>query len=159
MNRFFTSDWHLDDNRLGIEDGKPNVFYRPFKSVEDQNETIISNLINFDFKDGDELIHLGDVTVELGGASYEAFNRIRYTFPKSKFTLILGNYDTDKINYLSSFFNEVVESKTITIKDKEYYLNHYPEKCIDKEFGLTGHIHSYWKVQKNMIKMFFLIKL
>lgn len=30
--KYFTSDWHLGDDRIGIN-GKPNLFYRPFKSV------------------------------------------------------------------------------------------------------------------------------
>ena len=42
---------------------------------------------------------------------------------------------------------------TIEIYDKKYYLNHYPANCIDKEFSITGHIHSLWKVQKNMINV------
>ena len=47
----------------------------------------------------------------------------------------------------------MVNEATITLGEQEYYLNHYPAKCIDKPFAITGHIHGLWKVQKNMINV------
>ena len=37
---FFTSDWHLGETRITP---KVNPFFRPFKSVEEQNRIIIDN--------------------------------------------------------------------------------------------------------------------
>jgi len=37
--KYFTSDWHLNEKRIF----EFNPFFRPFKSIEEQNETIINN--------------------------------------------------------------------------------------------------------------------
>ena len=152
MKRYFTSDWHLNEDRIGVN-GKPNLFYRPFFDVYKQNRTILLNLKDSNFRNGDELIHLGDVEYKLDEESPWHLSYLRHVFPHSKFTLIKGNYDIDKLDYLSKYFDEMVDDKTIEINGKEYYLNHYPTKCIDKSFSITGHIHGLWKVQKNMINV------
>lgn len=152
MKKYFTSDWHLNEDRIGIE-GKPNLFYRPFNDVYKQNRTILLNFKESGFQNGDELIHLGDVVYKLNESSPWQLSYLKKLFPASKFTLIIGNYDEDKKDYLSQYFEELVSEKTIDIKGREYYLNHYPVNCIDKSFSITGHIHSLWKVQKNMINV------
>ena len=152
MKRYFTSDWHLNEDRIGV-DGKPNLFYRPFPDIYKQNRTILLNLKDSNFRNGDELIHLGDVEYKLDDQSPWHLSYLKHVFPDSKFTLIKGNYDEDKLEYLSKYFNEIVEDKTIEIKGREYYLNHYPVNCIDKPFSLCAHIHGLWKVQKNMINV------
>jgi len=153
MKRYFTSDWHLNEDRIGIN-GKPNLFYRPFTDIIQQNIIIFGELARSLFKNGDELIHLGDVIYNISEDITVSFLNLRKNmYPDSKFTLILGNYDDNKKEYLSSFFDEIVEDKTIEIKGREYYLNHYPFNCVDKPFSLTGHIHGLWKVQKNMINV------
>jgi len=150
--RYFTSDWHLNEDRIGIN-GKPNLFYRPFNQIDEQNSAIITELVDSKFEDGDELIHLGDVVYKTDKESTVALKYIRDKYPKSKFTLILGNYDEDKFEYLSIFFDEILKDKVIKIQNREYYLNHYPGNCLDVEFAITGHIHGLWKVQKNMINV------
>jgi calcineurin-like phosphoesterase family protein len=153
MARFFTSDWHLGEDRIGTN-GKPNLFYRFFKNVNEQNYTIISELCRSSFKDGDELVHLGDIIYDMTNEVVTDLLVLREkSYPNSKFTLIVGNYDEHKMEFLNKIFDEITEDKNIEIKGREYYLNHYPIKCKDKEFSLTGHIHGLWKVQKNMINV------
>jgi len=106
--RYFTSDWHLNEDRIGIN-GKPNLFYRPFNQIDEQNSAIITELVDSKFEDGDELIHLGDVVYKTDKESTVALKYIRDKYPKSKFTLILGNYDEDKFEYLSIFFDEILK--------------------------------------------------
>lgn len=157
---YYTSDWHLGDDRLGMN-GKPNVFYRPFSSVEENNRTIMNNLYK-DFKDGDILWHLGDVIVDDIKGSEAYLEQMWSMYPNSQFNLILGNYDTDKVNILSKYFHNIHEEfNLLSFSDNLLiYLNHYPSKCKQKieedseyTFGITGHIHSLWKVQKKIINV------
>lgn len=146
--RYFLSDTHFGDDRLGII--KPNVFFRTFNSIEEQNEILLNNILKT-VKDGDEIYHGGDVIVNLD--YIHIVEKLRDSLPNSKFNLIIGNYDVDKLQILSKFFDNMVEECNLVIEDKNYYFNHYPEKCIDKEFSITGHIHGLWKVQKNMVNI------
>ena len=149
---YFTADWHLGEERIGIN-GKPNLFYRPFTSIVQQNDTIMNNLYSV-FKDGDTLWHLGDV---INGNLENAENRLKEMknkYPNSTFNLIIGNYDEDKLDILSKYFN-VHEEYVLTLTGLTY-LNHYPEKCFKKNklgLSITGHIHGLWKVQDNIINV------
>lgn len=159
--KYFTSDWHLGETRIGIN-GTKNLFYRPFTSIQEQNRTIVDNFLTSGFKDGDELWHLGDVVYEWNDEVEDYLLLIRDEFPNSKFNLIVGNYDEDKLDNLKNYFDEIFESKVIHIGDtvKGVYLNHYPINCKKElydgerqrwDFAITGHIHGLWKVQRNMI--------
>ena len=150
--KWFTSDWHLGEDRYGIN-GKPDLLWRPFKSIDEHNYQIRYNFVNSGFEDGDTLYDLGDVVYKGEEQSWDIVKQSRNMFPKSKFILIAGNYDVDKLSTLKHFYDDILEETTLVVKDKEYYLNHYPEKCIDKEMALTAHIHGLWKVQKNMINV------
>ena len=152
---YFTSDWHLGEERIGLN-GKPNLFYRPFGSIVEQNDTIMNNLYNI-FKDGDTLYHLGDViNGDLDNAECRLKEMVRM-YPNSKFYLVLGNYDEDKKELLSGYF-EIKEDIILDYFDFGLcYLNHYPTKTLDglqdAKLGITGHIHSLWKVQKHLINV------
>jgi calcineurin-like phosphoesterase family protein len=158
---YYTSDWHLGDDRLGTN-GKPNLFYRPFSSVDESNNTIMNNLYK-DFKDGDILWHLGDVIVSDIKASERHLEQMRVMYPNSKFNLILGNYDTDKVDVLSEYFDTLHDEFSLVDfnGDLLIYLNHYPTKCkaklseefSDYTFAITGHIHSLWKVKPMIINV------
>lgn len=158
---YYTSDWHLGDDRLGIND-KPNVFYRPFSSVEENNRVIMKNLYNV-FKDGDILWHLGDVIVDDLEGSEANLMQMRSMYPNSQFNLVLGNYDTDKTDLLGKYFHNIHEDfNLLSFSDNLLiYLNHYPSKCKEKicnesgeyTFAITGHIHSLWKVKRNIINV------
>lgn len=152
---YFTSDWHLGEERIGIN-GKPNLFYRPFKNIVEQNDTIMNNLYSL-FKDGDTLWHLGDV---INGNLDNAESRLRElinTYPNSNFNLVVGNYDTDKIELLSKYFKIYDDATLDYFEFGLCYLNHYPTKALDlmedARLGITGHIHSLWKVQKHLINV------
>ena len=186
--KWFTSDWNLGEDRIGI-DGNPNLFYRPFKSIEEQNKTIINNFINSGFQDGDELWHLGDVIyktfdqeflIDFQSSNY-CLSTINKKFPTSKFNIIVGKYDVDKLKLLGKYFDLIWnDGGYIHITDDRYtdpymkvILNHYPSTCKERmekdalrmqdssiaygnksvSFAITGHIHGLWKVQRNMINV------
>ena len=160
---YYTSDWHLGDPRLGI-DGKPNLFYRPFKSILEQNNAIMDGFFNSDFKDGDTLWHLGDVLYN--EEENLLLSPLKARYPNSKFKLIIGNYDEDKVKLLSKYFDEMYDSYTEVelIQGSAVYLNHYPANCTKHlgyeispgykiDLAITGHIHGLWKVQSSMINV------
>lgn len=148
---WFTSDWHLGETRLGIPG--PNVFYRPFDNTFQNDQTIIYNFMISGFQNGDTLYHLGDVMIDKSTQSKFKLEQLKTLFPDSRFELIIGNYDEDKIDILEKYFDALYYEKNTIFDNKNFYLNHYPKNCIDKEFSLTGHIHGLWKVQKNIINV------
>lgn len=142
MAKYFTSDWHLNETRIGDF----NPFFRPFKSVQEQNDTIIRNL-NDIVQPNDELYHLGDVAVDEEGVRLlelvKCQNRI----------LIIGNYDEDKLNLLAKYFGDIKEEMDLRVGNIDCYLNHYPVNGIPDKFNITGHIHGLWKVKPNMVNV------
>ncbi len=158
--KYFTADWHLGDDRFGIN-GKPNLLNRPFDSVEHQHEVILGNIKRV-FKDGDTLVHLGDVLYD---RQYETIlHELRVLYPNSHFLLLVGNYDEDKLDILGLYFDEIVNDRNVVIGDTDFYLNHYPINCLHQNHintvknkpiqpCLTGHIHGLWKVQRNIINV------
>jgi calcineurin-like phosphoesterase family protein len=156
---YYTSDWHLGEDRLGIN-GKPNVFFRPFNSVEENNRTIMNNFYK-EFQDGDILWHLGDVVVGDIQNSEAYLMQMKSKYPNSQFNVVLGNYDTDKIELLSKYFHNIYEDFNLVSfsDDLLIYLNHYPSKCKEKlesneyTFAITGHIHSLWKIKRRIINV------
>lgn len=173
MKKWFTADWHLGEDRIGIN-GKPNLFYRPFKAMDVggkpidvvgvQNLKILVNFKNSGFKNGDELYHMGDVVYDWQydstSGAHSILDMLKKMFPKSKFHLIIGNYDEDKVEELGEYFDNIVDSAELQIGNFNCYLNHYPVQCKRQldvgpiyDFAITGHIHGLWKVQKNMINV------
>ena len=85
---YFTSDLHFGDSRL-------KIFSRDFffNSLEEMHDTIINNF-NQILKPDDCLVIVGDVCYD---SNYiDLIDRIEC---KDKI-LVLGNYDTDKLNLL-----------------------------------------------------------
>jgi len=140
--RYFTSDWHLNEKRIGDF----NPFFRPFKSITEQNDTILGNL-NETVQPDDELYHLGDVAMDEEGI--KLLDRIRC----KKRILIVGNYDEDKLDKLTKYFDSLKREMDLKVGDVDCYLNHYPVKGVVDRFNITGHIHSLWKVKPNMVNV------
>lgn len=175
--KYFTSDWHLNEDRIGIF-GKPDLFYRnglfvrndsDGRSVRRMNHAIFDNFVGSNFRDGDELWHLGDVIYQIEGKlpsveyadSEYGLLQLRRKYPNSKFNLIVGNYDEDKLDLLGNYFDNIYQEGQVQINGSNYYLNHYPINCKPKlnefasphDFAITGHIHGLWKVQPNMVNV------
>jgi calcineurin-like phosphoesterase family protein len=142
MARYFTSDWHLNETRIG----EFNPFFRPFKNVGEQNETIIGNL-NRIVQPNDELYHLGDVAMDEKGVRLLDLIRCQNK------TLIVGNYDENKVDSLAKYFKDIKREMNLKIGTIDCYLNHYPVNHVSDRFNITGHIHSLWKVKPNMVNV------
>ena len=150
---WFTSDWHLGDDRLGIEEGKPNVFFRPFSSIEEQNNTIINNCNKY-VKEDDILIHLGDVCFN------SDYLPLLEKINCRKKILVLGNYDEDKELLLEKYFSKIVSDYEMGTHSYNFYLDHYPLRCKnvleinnDYNYAITGHIHGAWRFNGKCINV------
>jgi calcineurin-like phosphoesterase family protein len=123
---------------------------RPFSSIEEMNELMVSNW-NKIVKDNDIIYHLGDFTFG-GKDKIELVSKQL----KGKKRLILGNHDYDAKDYVSHF--ETVSS-FIEFKKKYFsvplFLTHFPMHEVsfyDRKGGggynLHGHIHEK-KIENN----------
>lgn len=114
-NLFLTSDSHF--NHVNII----KFCNRPFDSVEEMNETLISNWNNTVPKDG-IVFHLGDFA--FGGS--EVWHKILSRL-NGQIHLILGNHDLKNFRqgYADSFAS-VQEQLTIDIGKKKVILTHFP---------------------------------
>ena len=137
-NLFLTSDSHFNHANI------IKFCNRPFDSVEEMNETLISNWNNTVPKDG-IVFHLGDFA--FGGS--EVWHKILSRL-NGQIHLILGNHDLKNFRqgYADSFAS-VQEQLTIDIGKKKVILTHFPLLCYHGTWGtemnvwnLMGHVHT-----------------
>lgn len=130
---YFTSDLHLGHGSV-IE-----FKNRPFKNVEDMNNTLIRNFNSMVHKN-DILYILGDLTYRISESkANELIKKI-----KGKKFLIRGNHDRD---YDKSLFEEIYDYKEFNHEKIKYVLMHYPlmewnKSRYNRSIHLHGHIHS-----------------
>ena len=142
---FFTSDTHFSMQRT-LE-----LSYRPFKSVREMDETLISNW-NKRITMNDEVIHLGDF------GNPEIFKYLNC----SKMFFLPGNYERkiEDFNVKDFFKSDRVvqmEEKQIRINGTQYYICHEPInnkfEVPENKFFLYGHIHRLQLVKRNGINV------
>lgn len=138
--RWYTSDLHFSDSRF-------DIFVRPFKNLDEQHETLIKNW-NETVGIDDEVYIVGDFSVTDEGLKYaDQLN--------GKKILIMGNYDEPRCKELlvSKFDSIIPRNIIVKIQGEDFFVNHYPEKCISTMKNITGHVHGTWRVQKNMVNV------
>ena len=132
---YFTSDTHFyHSNIIGF-------CKRPFKNVEDMNETLIENWNRVVSQD-DIVFHLGNFCL---GGSHEwtkILNRLN-----GKIYLILGNHDLKNIRQgYTSKLELTTMQMHIEIDKQKIDLNHCPFLCYGGAYGNTwqlfGHVHT-----------------
>ena len=140
MSVFVTSDCHFGHDRDFIWKA------RGFASIEEMNETIVSNWNNV-VSPEDEVYLLGDVM--LGGTeNIEYVKRLN-----GKLHIVLGNHDTSTRRKLYSACENVVEvslANTLKYKKYNFFLTHYPcittngavESLKQVVINLFGHTHQ-----------------
>jgi len=145
--KYFLADTHFSDDRL-------DLFFRNllFDSADEVDKHIIKQWNN-KIKPNDTVYHLGDVALSEEGL--KKVNKLN-----GKKILIKGNYDVKKTaefdindDKLLEYFDDVFDDAYVKIGNETVYLNHYPTKGKDNLFNIVGHIHSLWKVQRNMINV------
>jgi calcineurin-like phosphoesterase family protein len=147
---FITADWHLGEKRMGL-------MQRPFASAEEQTEVLVRNH-NRLVKPNDIVIMNGDaITIQP-----ELSDMLRLLPTINRFngrkTLIRGNHDRKLTNeHFAPYFERIVEDGDgLDFEDGnglKLWATHYPSQSRVDRYNLTGHIHSAWKVQKNMLNV------
>ena len=132
---WFTADTHF---------GHKNIIRycdRPFSSIDEMNETLISNWNSVVGPD-DLVFHLGDFSV--GGAAEwtSLLNKLN-----GEIFLILGNHDMNNVGQgFMRRFQCVTMQMLISIGKQRIYLNHYPFLCYGGAYRNTwqlfGHVHT-----------------
>jgi len=143
MGKFFTSDQHVAHKKV-IE-----MSHRPFSSVEEMDEILITNLFNLPA--GSDLYHIGDLAW-----NQDAGIKILDRKPKNiNLHLIIGNHDHKMGKSIIKDKRWASVSDLKVIREREYNITlcHYPmalwfRSFIQEHFQLYGHIHTntpQWK--------------
>jgi len=129
-NIWFTSDTHF---------GHANIIRfcdRPFKDVQEMNETLISNW-NKCVKPNDEVYHMGDFSFEKDPAATAA----RLNGRKH---LIKGNHDKWRhIEALNPFFVWIKDYFSLKVGRQKFILFHYPIRNWHHSYKGTIHLFGH----------------
>ena len=145
MASFITADLHLGEDRMGL-------MSRPFVDGDE----CMAHMI----KEHNALVKPEDSVIIAGDLCYQ--KRLDMLPMIAKFnghkTLIRGNHDRGLSDAdLAPYFEVVVpEGDGIVIESVDgirCFATHYPTCGKVDCFNLVGHIHSAWKVQKNMLNV------
>lgn len=144
---YYISDLHFGHKNCLAFDN------RPFKTIEEHDQTIINNWNNVVGID-DDVYLLGDISWYGSSKTLELFNQLN-----GNIHLIKGNHD-DKIlknRDLQRRFVEIVDYKELQLEDgKGIVLCHYPIPCFKNHYygwyHLFGHVHTgfEWNMIKNV---------
>ena len=135
-------NYYISDTHFGHE----NIMHlcnRPFKNVEEQDETLINNW-NAKVRNEDNIYILGDFCFRSGKSPKYYLEKLN-----GKKTLIIGNHDQiimKNIRELSGYFEEITPYKEIKDDGDKIILCHYPMAEWNGYFHDTlhfyGHIHN-----------------
>ncbi len=139
MKYFFTSDYHLGHENI------INYCNRPFKSLEQMNETIIRNH-NARVKSEDIVFHIGDFCFKNTSNKGEGIRVSASAWEKKlngKIIQIMGNHCRN------NGVRTLVQSLVIKYGGRQIRLVHNPAH-FDYKYNLhfVGHVHEKWKFQK-----------
>ena len=135
MKTFLISDTHFGHNNIlsfKRNDGTPLRF---FASIEDHDETLISNW-NSVVKKEDKVYHLGDISMCGWSKTENILNRLNGTK-----VLIKGNHDEYKLSQYARVFKDVRAYHRL---DK-FILSHipiHPSSLSRWEANIHGHLHD-----------------
>lgn len=135
---YYISDTHFGHKNI------INYEHRPFKCVEEMNETLIYNW-NKKVKPEDDIYILGDFS------SYSATNENNIKILKrlnGKKHLVLGNHDSfaRKPSFDKTLFESINDYREINDNGRHVCLFHYPIAVYDRQhygsYHCYGHVHS-----------------
>lgn len=141
QNTYVTSDHHFNDTRF-------DALYRSSEvSTKSNHIDFLVKKWNSVVSPNDTVIHLGDVAVDMDGYKY-------VTLLNGNIHLVRGNHDQRySTEFLNAYFETVRDDMIVEVDDLTLYLNHFPLNARPDLFNLVGHVHSVWKVQRNMLNV------
>lgn len=133
---YLLSDPHINHRKM-VEPDENGETYRPFKTLEEMNETIIAN-INLVVRPTDTLYLMGDIVFQKA-ISEELLSRIN-----GKKRLILGNHDeiTPK-SYYSKYFTKILA--WVLFEQFDFVATHIPIHPVcfrGMALNCHGHMHK-----------------
>ena len=140
---WFVSDTHFGHKntfaKFKRDDGTP---LRPFNSVEEMDETMITNW-NSVVKPQDKVYHLGDIHMD-----YKVQHNILRRLNGHK-RLHLGNHDMCPHKDYLQYFEEIIGSKVL--QKQGLVLSHIPlhPEALTKWINVHGHVH-YRNVESSL---------
>jgi calcineurin-like phosphoesterase family protein len=131
-NVFFTSDLHF--NHKNILKFQKN---RQFETIEDMNETLISNW-NSVINEDSIVFNLGDVSF---GTKLKTENILKRL--NGKIHLISGNHDFLKNARFEPYFESIRRYREISIEDQRIVLFHFPIYDWNNTSAGWWHLHGH----------------
>lgn len=134
---WFISDTHFFHSNILKFLDKDGLPFRRFSSIEEMNETIVSNW-NAVIAPSDHVYHLGDVTFRYDRPFAELMSRL-----KGCKRLVIGNHDKLKNQALLKWFDKVMLWRGF--KEHDFTAVHIPlmlSSLRDGKFCVHGHIHQ-----------------
>lgn len=147
---FFTSDTHFNHEKMLRGVGWEGGCQRPFRSVEDMNDALVSNWNNWVGVD-DTVYHLGDFCMGKRDAIPEILPRLQ-----GRIVLVAGNHDYKRDDKYFFEAGHSVERKGLDIeleasgRSWAIHMRHQPYNLTPGEhvdFCLCGHVHERWRTQ------------
>lgn len=138
---YFTADQHFGHFQIC------NYCNRPFKTIEEMNETLIKNHNRY--------VQPNDVVYHLGDFGYGGYDSIKEILNKlnGKHTLILGNHDRWGMEtYLKLGFSAVLYSADIKIGKRIIHLNHIPYRTFTEFLRICWVYMTDMRDRKKTIK-------
>jgi len=136
------SNYYIADLHLGHKNAMEKFDHRPFKTLEEQDDTIIEN-VNRVVMPQDNLYFIGDVSWYNPQKTAELIKRINC---KNRF-LLIGNHDRwIKDGACRKLFQGVYDLKRIDDEGRIVVLCHYPLAVWDQShrgsYHIYGHVHN-----------------
>jgi len=141
---YFTSDFHFNHNKSFIYEP------RGFKTIEEMNEAILSNMLNAGIQPDDTVFLLGDLMLNDNTKGMEYLRQL----PSAHYCIVLGNHDTStrEMLYRSLPFVDFIGFATnLNYKGYHFYCSHYPAITLNHDYdkplkartiNLCGHNHT-----------------
>lgn len=133
-NTFVISDPHFDHGNILNFTNEKGLPLRPFRTVEEMNETMIANW-NGVVKDGDRVYLLGDVAFNA-----HTFERIIPRL-KGRICLVPGNHEPPKMRKYFHLFDDVRGY----VQRKGWIMSHipiHPDSLGRWGLNIHGHLHA-----------------